>query len=194
MKVIQQLSLSLCNFSGNLKPFQNKNIICKWASIFYVFFSANAIIFDKSDKRVCVQWIQSGHLRNKARLSPQMVGEALLYPPPTLSSTMVKNHEYLLMVARLTGASFGTSYCKLWEKSRPGPCHRSNPVTVQGVVMYPILSQPSCHIPATFTAQGQACAGMGPWEGRYTETDRAGLELFCTRRVTRSWGVPLFNG
>lgn len=81
-------------------------------SSFQFHFSSNVIVFYES---VSLKWIQSGNVRNKAGLSPQTVGEGLLYAlciPTALVTMMVMdaNHQYLLMVAKQTGASFGTRY------------------------------------------------------------------------------------
>lgn len=81
----------------------------------------------------------------KQKWSPQIVGEELLYLyAPTALVTMIimeADPEYLLMTAKLTGASLWTSYCTLWIQSQPWALYPSNSGTFQGSVTYPILSQ-----------------------------------------------------
>lgn len=92
---------------------------------------------------------------------------ALYTVPSSALVTMIiidANHEFLLMTARLTGTGFETSYCTLWIKSQPrAPSSlKSRHISVFGHVLN--MSQLSCHIADTITAQGQAWAVTAPWE------------------------------
>lgn len=130
--------------------------------------------------------------------------------PITLGTMIMRNHEYLWIVAKLTGTSFGTSYCTPWTKSQPRALpplkfrHSSGLGYVPNTVAAQLSHSRCFHSPgpslrwdSTLGREVYKDRQDRPWVILYMKDDRVlgcafiqGLRGPCSVTLTRVWQGP----